>query len=74
MFHLVGERSEPIGRCELCEQTKGGSEVERLHKKKRSYKKYKLESWLSGRKRLTANEVRANPLHGFESHTLRTKG
>lgn len=30
-----------------------------------------MESWLSGLKRLTANEVRANPLRGFESLTLR---
>ena len=30
-----------------------------------------MEGWLSGRKRLTANEVRVKLLHGFESHTLR---
>ena len=30
-----------------------------------------METWLSGRKRLTANEVRGNSLRGFESHRLR---
>jgi hypothetical protein len=30
-----------------------------------------MESWLSGRKRFTANEVRAQALQGFESLTLR---
>ena len=30
-----------------------------------------MESWLSGLKRLTANEVRVNPLREFESLTLR---
>ena len=30
-----------------------------------------MESWLSGRKRLTANEVRFKRLQGFESLTLR---
>lgn len=30
-----------------------------------------MESWLSGRKRLTANEVRSKHLQGFESLTLR---
>ena len=30
-----------------------------------------MESWLSGRKRLTANEVRCKSLQGFESLTLR---
>lgn len=30
-----------------------------------------LETWLSGRKRLTANEVCPNRYHGFESHRLR---
>lgn len=30
-----------------------------------------MESWLSGRKRLTANEVRCKNLQGFESLTLR---
>ncbi len=31
----------------------------------------KLESWLSGRKRLTANEVGGKTPRGFESRTLR---
>ncbi len=31
------------------------------------------ETWLSGRKRLTANEVGSNRPHGFESHRLRKK-
>ncbi len=36
--------------------------------------KYRLlESWLSGRKRLTANEVGGKTSRGFESHTLRQK-
>lgn len=30
-----------------------------------------MESWLSGRKRLTANEVSCQRDRGFESHTLR---
>lgn len=30
-----------------------------------------MEGWLSGRKRLTANEVGSKSSHGFESHTLR---
>jgi hypothetical protein len=30
-----------------------------------------MESWLSGRKRFTANEVRFKRLQGFESLTLR---
>lgn len=30
-----------------------------------------MESWLSGRKRFTANEVRCKNLQGFESLTLR---
>ncbi len=30
-----------------------------------------LETWLSGRKRLTANEVGSKSSHGFESHRLR---
>ena len=30
-----------------------------------------MESWLSGLKRLTANEVRVKPLRGFESLPLR---
>ena len=30
-----------------------------------------MESWLSGLKRLTANEVRVKPLREFESLTLR---
>ena len=32
-----------------------------------------MESWLSGRKRLTANEVSPNRDRGFESHTLRLR-
>ncbi len=30
-----------------------------------------LETWLSGRKYLTANEASLNGLRGFESHRLR---
>lgn len=30
-----------------------------------------MESWLSGRKHLTANEAGSKSPHGFESHTLR---
>ncbi len=30
-----------------------------------------MESWLSGRKHLTANEAGSKSPHGFKSHTLR---
>ncbi len=38
---------------------------------KQCYVLQNTESWLSGRKRLTANEVSPNRDRGFESHTLR---
>ncbi len=45
-------------------------ECDKVSKRQKSY----LESWLSGRKHLTANEAGSKSPRGFESLTLRTVG